>query len=103
MEKSFDMLRAVQVNSSRLAQRFAEARQGNSAWLVECRDLGDAFDEDAGVYFVPCPDEAAVAELVAKCSDDNPYDKLLGIFNLHKPLDAQGGGVTRTQWLAGQR
>lgn len=103
MEESFDMLRAVQLNRVRREQRFAEAQQGNNTWLVECRDLGDAFDKDAGVYFVPCPDEAAVDELVARCSDDNPYDRLLGIFHLGRPLDAQAGGITRAQWLAGQR
>jgi hypothetical protein len=80
----------VVLNSARREQRFLEARQSNHAWLVECRDLWDAHNRDAGVYFVPCPDEAAVDVLVARCSNDNSCDRLLGIFRLAEATQDAG-------------
>jgi hypothetical protein len=102
-EKPFDLLAAVRRNRERLEQRFASARERGQRWLAECRDLGDAFDEAAGVYFVECPDDAALERVVVRCAEDNPYDRLLGIFDLSRPLEAQGGGLTRAQWLSGKR
>jgi hypothetical protein len=96
----FDPIAAIHENRQRLEKRFATAASGGQKWLVECRDLGDAFDADAGVYFVECPDDAAVDQLVAQCTDDNPYDRLLGIYDLRQPLDPQGPGLTRASWMA---
>lgn len=97
----FDMYESVRRNRERLERRFEMARAKGLRWLVECRDLGDAFDEAAGVYFVDCPDDAAVEQIVIRCTDDNPYDRVLGIFDLHRPLPEQGGGLNRASWLAG--
>jgi len=97
----FEMLASIKRNRDRLEQRYVSAAASGHRWLVECRDLADAFDSTAGVYFVECSDDAAVDEVVARCADDNPYDRLLGIIDLYKPLDRQGGGVTRAEWIAG--
>jgi hypothetical protein len=94
-----DVLAVVRRNRERLEQRFAAAVASGRRWLVECRDLFDAFDSDGGVYFVGCSDDAAVDALVARCTDDNPCDRLLGVFDLHRPLAEQGGGLTRSAWL----
>ncbi|MBA4189093.1 MAG: hypothetical protein C0467_13930 [Planctomycetaceae bacterium] len=98
-DSPFDLLAAIKRNRERLEQRFASAVASGHRWLVECRDLGDAFDPDAGVYFVECADDAAVDQVAARCTDDNPYDRLLGIFDLRRPLCEQAGGLTRTAWL----
>lgn len=94
---------AIALNRKRLENRAADARAKGFRWLVECRDLGDAYDRDAGVYFVPCEDEAKVNEVVARKGPDNPYDRVLGVFDLEVPLGEQGGGVDRESWLAGAR
>ena len=99
----FDMLAAIKRNRERLEQRYVSAAASGHRWLVECRDLSDAFDSAAGVYFVECLDDAAVDEVVARCTDDSPYDRLLGIIDLRKPLDDQGGGVTRAEWIASRK
>jgi hypothetical protein len=61
----FDLLAAVRRNRERLEQRFAAARQRGQRWLAECRDLGDAYDSAAGVYFVECADDLALEQVVA--------------------------------------
>jgi hypothetical protein len=98
----FDVLASIKHNRLRLEQRFASAAKSGRRWLIECRDLGDASDADAGVYFVECDDDAAVDRVIARCTDDNPYERLLGIYDLRKPLGEQGGGVARAAWIAGQ-
>ena len=98
--RPFDMLAAIRANRMRLEQRFASAGASGPRWLVQCRDLGDAFDSDAGVYFVECMDEAAVDEVAARCTDGNPWDRLLGVFDLHRPLAEQGVGLPRATWVA---
>ena len=99
-DPSLDMLTAIKRNRERLEQRYASAAASGHRWLVECRDLSDALDSAAGVYFVECNDEAAVDQVVAHCTDDNPYDRLMGIVDLSVPLDKQGGGMTRAKWIA---
>jgi hypothetical protein len=99
-EPAFDMRAAVELNLQKLQQRFATAQESGHRWLAECRDLGDAFDRDAGVYFVECRDDAAVDEVVARCKEDDPYDRLLGIYDLTQPLRGQAGGMTRGEWLS---
>lgn len=32
--------------------RFIEARQKGCSWMLVCRDMWDAFDDDGGVYFL---------------------------------------------------
>ena len=90
---------AVKLNRQRLERRFTSTDRSRVRWLVECRDLGDAYAEDAGVYFVECVDDRAVDDVVERCTDTNPYERILGIFNLERPLAEQGGGLTRAQWL----
>ena len=97
------MSEAIALNRKRLENRAADARAKGFRWLVECRDLGDAYDRDAGVYFVPCADEAKVHEAIVNKGPDNPYDRVLGIFDLEAPVGEQDGGVRREDWLAGVR
>ncbi len=95
----FDPEAAIRLNRERLRRKFDDADRNRLRWLVECRDLGDAFDADAGVFFVECPDDAAVEQLAARFTDDNAYNRILGIFDLRKPLDEQRVGMTREEWL----
>lgn len=90
--------RAVRLNQERRGVRFDEAARAGAAYLVECRDLWDAHEADGGVYFVPC-DTAAVTALALEFADDNPNDRLLGIYVVAEPLLPQGPGLTRAQWL----
>ena len=94
---------AIALNRKKLENRASRARQKGNRWLVECGDLWDAHDEDAGVYFVECVDEQAVHDTIVNKGPDNDSDRVLGIFDLERPLDEQGGGVTREAWMAGGR
>lgn len=96
-----DLSAAAKLNRERLEKRFNSADRRSHQWLVECRDLGDAFDKDAGVYFVACENESTVNQLIANKTDDNMYDRVLSIFDLRNPLSAQGVGVTRAEWISG--
>lgn len=82
--------------------RFAEAERAGAAYLVECRDLWDAHEADGGVYFVPCDTAAAVTTIALEFTNDNPNDRLLGVYVIAKPLLPQGPGLTRAQWPASQ-
>lgn len=96
----FDPFAAVALNRQRLEARFVEATQRGMRWLVECRDLSDAYDEAAGVYFEECADDTALWDVIERCTEDNAYDRLLGIFDLQRPLAEQADGQSRTSWLA---
>jgi hypothetical protein len=91
-------LSAVERNGKQRQEKFAPAN--GQRWLAECRDLGDANDHDAGVYFQACPDDATVDSIVACFTDDNAFDRLLGVVDVRQPLAGPGGGLTRAQWLA---
>ncbi|MBL8095623.1 MAG: hypothetical protein JNL73_15730 [Anaerolineales bacterium] len=95
--------RAVEINRERRTVRHAEAAHVGAAYLVECRDLWDADDADAGVYFVPCVGVAEVTALALEFSDDNPNDRLLGVYRVSEPVAGQGAGLSRAAWLAGAR
>jgi len=101
---------ALRRNNERRAVRYAEAAAAGAAYLVECRDLWDASDDDAGVYFVACHAETEVDALVAQdpLRDGDgvvrgPGDPVMGIYSVPHPLDAQGPGLTPAEWRAGER
>ena len=99
----FDPLAAIERNRERLRARFAAADRSRVRWLVECRDLGDAFEADAGVFFSECADDAAVDALAARFTEEHPANRILGIFDLARPLEEQKGGLTRDEWLQRRR
>ena len=94
---------AVRLNRERRVTQHAKAAREGVVWLVECRDLWDSPDEDQGVYFVPCALEAEVTVLAERFDDENPNDRILGIYRVWEPVVPQGPGLTRAQWLAGLR
>jgi hypothetical protein len=63
--------------------------------------MWDAHDADAGVFFHVCPHEAAVDALAREMTEDNPNERLLTVYDLQRPLEEQGAGLTRGEWLAG--
>jgi hypothetical protein len=96
--ESNPLWRAVQLNARRRERRYAEHRAAGKAWMIECRDMWDAEDDDAGVYFVGCADAAAVTRYLNDL--DPSSDRVLGIYDLSKPLVPQGPGLTREEWKA---
>jgi len=94
--ESNPLLHAVRLNAKRREERYAEHRAAGKAWLIECRDLWDSEDEDAGVYFVGCADAAAVTRHINGL--DPSSDRVLGIYDLSKPLAPQGPGITQEEW-----
>jgi len=79
--------------------RYAEVKEQGYSWLLECRDLWDAHDDDAGVYFVECKTRKEVDDKVKK----NAYEeKVMGIYDLSQPLNEQGPGIARKDWVMGR-
>lgn len=97
-DESNPMLRAIELNAKRRVVRYAELRAEGASWMLECRDLWDSEDEDAGVYFAGCADGREVGEFIRGM--DRSSDRLLGIYDLSKPLAGQGPGLTLQEWLA---
>lgn len=89
---------AVKLNSKRCARYYAEFKAAGAMWMLECRDLWDSEDEDAGVYFVDCSSTRAVNNFIMKMNRFS--DRLLGIYDLTKPLIEQGPGLTLEEWKA---
>ncbi len=78
---------------------FARGQAEGARWLLECRDMWDAFDEDGGVYFKVFQEETS-ARRQARDIQAHPKDKrLLGAYDLSKPLKEQGAGLTLEQFL----
>ena len=98
-----DPLHAARLNSERRPLRFAMGVEQGQAYMLECRDMGDHDDDDAGVYFSYCADDEELREAVHRMPDDHHWDRILGIFDLRRPLAEQGLGLTRAEWLARRR
>ncbi len=93
-------LDAVRINTARLEKAFAEADRETYRYLVECRDMYDAHDHDAGVYCRLVRDAAEVTHLLMTTLSLGPtHDKLLGIYDLRRPFTEQSG-IKRAAWLA---
>ncbi|MBN1270238.1 MAG: hypothetical protein JXB04_11675 [Kiritimatiellae bacterium] len=98
VDGSSPMFRAVVLNARRRAEYYAKFRAAGAAWLLECRDLWDSEDDDAGVYFTDCSSERGVDTCIREL--DPLTDRVLGIYDLSKPLDEQGVGLTLEEWQA---
>lgn len=78
---------------------FLKGQAEGGRWLLECRDMWDAFDEDGGVYFQVLTDDLA-ARREARDIQANPKDKrLLGAYDLTRPLAEQGSGLKLDELL----
>jgi hypothetical protein len=86
------MSKALAYNSERRKVRFMEAQQTGAAWLVECRDLYDSSDADAGVYFEACYTESDVDKMVARMDGMTP-ERILGIYSLARAVELLGPGL----------
>jgi hypothetical protein len=95
IEELLDVVAAVR------RRRYEEARQAGARWLVECYDIWDfqSGDADGGVYFQSCADESAVDAIVAGVAGD-PWNRVAGVYDLGRPLEAQRGGIPPDDWRA---
>jgi hypothetical protein len=93
------LLNAIALNVARRKEEFAEFRATGAAWMLECRDLWDGEDEDAGVYFVSHKSATEVSDYLNRMNEDS--DRVLGIYSLARPLEEQGPGLKAAQWFAG--
>ena len=90
---------ALAIARERRKIRYAEAKEQGYSWLLECRDLWDAHDNDAGVFFSFCHTRPEVDEKVKKSSGTQ---KVLGIYDVRQPLKEQGAGITPKDWEIGR-
>lgn len=90
----------VAENRRRLEQVMSEAGAAGGKWVVECRDMWDAHDADAGIYFVVCKRERDVDRIARSCGDDGMAERWLGAFDVARPLVEQWPGLERGEWQA---
>ena len=87
------------VAAERRPIRFAEGQARGARWMLECRDMWDAMEEDGGVYFqfVNTTEEARqqVRDILGKPEEA----RLLGVYDLSIELTPQGPGLTATEFL----
>ena len=95
-----DLAAVVENNRNRLAEKLTDAHAAGARWVVECRDMWAARDGGAGVYFVVCKTSRQVDRIVSRCRGGAPDTRLLGVFEVSQPLDAQWPGLTLEQWRA---
>ena len=95
--------RALSINAGRRAARYAEGREAGARWMVEAVDLWDWEDDDGGVYFVHCADEAEVDRFCEASARPSSVDRVVGIYSLDEPLEAQGPGIAVEAWRTGLR
>lgn len=79
---------------------FARGQAEGGRWLLECRDMWDAFDEDGGVYFKVFHEDAAARREVRDIQAHPKDKRLLGAYDLGKALAEQGPGLTLEGFLA---
>jgi len=84
------------------AEHFAKGQLEGGHWLLECRDIWDAFDEDGGVYFKVMTSDG-MARREVRDIQGSPQDKrLLAAYDLRRPLAEQGAGLTLEEFLERQ-
>ncbi len=79
--------------------RFIEAKEKGYNWMLVCRDMYDAFDDDGGVYFPTCKTRAEVDDKVKKSGGDQ---KVMGIYDLSRSFNEQYPGVKAESWVMGR-
>jgi len=88
------------VAAERRLTHFAQGQAQGARWMLECRDMWDAMEEDGGVYFqiVNTTQEARqqVGDILGKPNDV----RVLGVYDLTMELTSQGPGLTATQFLS---
>ena len=85
---------ALTIARERRKVRYAEAKEQGYSYMLECRDMYDAFDNDAGVYFSFCNTRTEVIEKIKKGNGD----PIIGIYDLSQPLKKQGAGIAPKDW-----
>lgn len=89
------MQKSLAIARERRKVRYIEAKEQGCHWLLECRDMLDAFDDDAGLYFELFKTRKEVDEKVGKSGGSQ---KVMGIYDLSLPLREQGSGITAADW-----
>ena len=79
--------------------RFFKAKKQGYRWMLVCRDMYDAFDDDGGVYFKTFKTRNNVDEMVTKSGGDQ---KVMGIYDLNLPFDEQYPGMKTKDWEIGR-
>jgi len=77
------------------SDRFDKAKQKGFNWMLVCRDMYDAFDDDGGVYFETYKVRAKVDAKVEKSGGDQ---KVMGIYDLSRSFDDQYPGIKAEDW-----
>lgn len=87
------------IANQRRPVRFAQGQAEGAGWMLECRDMWDAADEDGGLYFeffqTTLEARREVEAILAKPNEV----RLLGIYDLTRPLEPQGAGLSAQQFL----
>ncbi len=89
------LLKSLAIAHERREVRYIEAKKQGYRWLLECRDMWDAYDDDAGLYFETYKTRTEVDTKVEKSGGDQ---MVMGIFDLSLPLNNQGVGVSVEDW-----
>lgn len=92
--------RALHLSRAARERRYAEGKAQGAAYMLECRDMWDADDQDAGVFFTLHKSrEEAVARIreMAKTPD---HERVLAVYDLRQPLLPQGPGQNPRNFLA---
>ncbi len=78
--------------------RFINAKKQGYSWMLVCRDMYDAFDDDGGVYFETFKTRAEVDKKVEKSSGDQ---KVMGVYDLSLSFEEQYPGIASEDWVTG--
>jgi hypothetical protein len=97
-DEGHEFAKAYKHNLITREKRFVEAIQNKQKWLLECCDLWDFYDSDAGIYFKSCENDHEVRHYINYSKDKNAYTATYGIFDTHQPLQKQAGGLTPEKW-----
>lgn len=75
--------------------RFNRAKKKGYNWMLVCRDMYDAFDDDGGVYFKTVKSRARVDEVVKK---SDGVEKVMRIYDLSLSFGENFPGVSVEDW-----
>ena len=93
-------VRPHDIASQRRQLHFARGQAEQALWMLECRDMWDSADDDAGVYFHILNTTQQALEEVRQILKNPGDTRVLGVYRLDRDLASQGPGLTAQQFLA---
>lgn len=91
--------RALHLSRQARERRYSEGKGEGAIYMLECRDMWDADDQDAGVFFTLHKTREQAVARIREMQKTPDHERVLAVYDLRQPLLSQGPGLSPQQFL----